>query len=112
MNYDLTTAEGREEASKYLSSFMATIGMLIPPVGIGIATVEGLVSLLSRKDIISAQKELAEELIKTGKENGVDSMEITVDNKVGMNFGATFDGVPLNALLGSNGKMTLKVKFK
>lgn len=60
----------------------------------------------------SRQGERAESLIKTGKENGVYNFEITVDKKVGLNFGANIKGVSINSMFGSDGKMTLKVQYK
>lgn len=103
MNFDLTTKKGQKEASQYLVPGL--LGITLP---LGIAA--WLIS--KNKKSASGQGELAERLIKTGKENGVDNLEITVDKKVGSSFETNIKGVSINSMLGSDDKMTLKVKYK
>lgn len=104
MNFDLTTKKGQKEASQYLVPGL--LGIISPPLGI--------VAWLISKNENSAirQREFVEGLIRTGKEKGVDNLEITVDKKVGLSFGANIEGFPINATLGSDDKMTLKVQYK
>ena len=104
MNFDLTTKEGQKEASQYLVPGL--LGIISPPLGI----VAWLISKNEKSTI--KQIELVEKLIKTGKENDVDNLEITVDKKVGLSLGANIEGGTINTTLGSDDKMTLKVKYK
>ena len=103
MNFDLTTKKGQKEASQYLVPGL--LGIILP---LGIVAW----SISKNKKSDSRQGELAERLIKTGKENGVDNLEITVDKKVGSSFETNIKGVSINSMLGSDDKMTLKVKYK
>lgn len=99
MNFDLTTTEGRKNAGKYLT-----------PVVVGVGT--ALVILAYKRNPEKAQIKLATGLIKAGRRNGVDNMEIIVDNKIGMNFGTRLNGISVNATPNSDSKMTLKVQYK
>jgi len=58
------------------------------------------------------QIEAAKTLIEQGKKDGVDEMEITIDNTKGFKLNVPTDGVKIDACLGSNDKMTHKVKYK
>ena len=69
-------------------------------------------SFFNNTESISKQQEAAEALIKRGKEEGVDEIEITLENTNGFKFNAPIEGVNIDACLGSNDKMTLKVKYK
>ena len=104
MNFDLTTKEGQKEASQYLVPGL--LGIISPPLGI-------VAWLISKKEKSAIrQREFIERLIKTCKENDVDNLEITVDKKVGLGLGANIEGATINTTLGSDDKMTLKVKCK
>lgn len=66
-------------------------------------------------DSNSAEKQgkIAEDLIKVGKERGVDEMEITLDNKNGFHFDAPIDeGIKIDTVLGSDEKVRIRVKYK
>lgn len=69
-------------------------------------------SFFNNTESISKQQEAAEALIKRGKEEGVDEMEITLDNHKGFKLNVPIEGVKIDTLIGSNDKMTLKVKYK
>jgi hypothetical protein len=55
-------------------------------------------------------------IIKAGKESGLDELELTINKNKGVDIGADLDslGIPINAKfqVGSQGKMTIKVKYK
>jgi hypothetical protein len=56
------------------------------------------------------------EIIKSGKENGVDELEIKVSKEVGINIGTNLEklGVPcdINFNIGSQGETIINVKYK
>ena len=62
--------------------------------------------------IAAGQKEAAVAIIQAGKEAGVDAMTITVDQRVGVDFGVPIKGIPIKVEAGSNGKMVIQVKYK
>lgn len=103
MTYDLTTQEGRKNAIKFFDKYGWAINIYVW----GIRKI-----FKTHEDTIKSQTKMTKELIKTGKDNGVDEMEITVDNQVGLNIGAEIEGMPISAKIGSNGKTTLKIKYK
>lgn len=64
--------------------------------------------LLSSKD----QGEIATELIRKGKENGVKEMEIVIDNKKRFDFGVPIEGIDIKAKAGNDEKIHVKVIYK
>ena len=114
-SFDLTTQNGFNTAKDFLSSNKSGILGFIqnPATALIKMALEKGYDLLTQKDKIEAQKDMVSTLIKQGKENGVDNMEITVDNTVGLSFdGSQIDGCPIKATLGSNDKMMIKVQYK
>ena len=114
-SFNLTTQNGFNTAKDFLSSNKSGILDFIqnPATALIKMALEKGYDLLTQKDKIEAQKDMVSTLIKQGKENGVDNMEITVDNTVGLSFnGSQIDGCPIKATLGSNDKMMIKVQYK
>ena len=114
-SFNLTTQNGFNTAKDFLSSNKSGILDFIqnPATALIKIALEKGYDLLTQKDKIEAQKDMVSTLIKQGKENGVDNMEIIVDNTVGLSFnGSQIDGCPIKATLGSNDKMTIKVQYK
>ena len=114
-SFDLTTQNGFNTAKDFLSSNKSGILDFIqnPATALIKMALEKGYDLLTQKDKIEAQEDMVSTLIKQGKENGVDNMEITVDNTVGLSFdGSQIDGCPIKATLGSNDKMMIKVQYK
>ena len=114
-SFNLTTQNGFNIAKDFLLSNKSGILDFIqnPATALIKMALEKGYDLLTQKDKIEAQKDMVSTLIKQGKENGVDNMEITVDNTVGLSFnGSQIDGCPIKATLGSNDKMTIKVQYK
>lgn len=66
----------------------------------------------SGTNTIDAQKKAAVDLIRAGKENNVEHMEITLDQTDGLDFGSEIDGVPIKCKIGKSGHMTIKVQYK
>ena len=114
-SFNLTTQNGFNTAKDFLLSNKSGILDFIqnPATALIKMALEKGYDLLTQKDKIEAQKDMVSTLIKQGKENGVDNMEIIVDNTVGLSFnGSQIDGCPIKATLGSNDKMTIKVQYK
>jgi 2-keto-3-deoxy-6-phosphogluconate aldolase len=64
-------------------------------------------------ETLKLQKDTAEQLIKRGKEEGVDEMEITVKNARGFKLNMPIDeNLKINTLIGADEKMHIKVKYK
>ena len=102
--FDLTTKDGMEIAKKYVLSYF------------GLTPVEMLYKLgkiIFDSDRVKKQGKTVEDLIKVGKEKGVDEMEITLDNKNGFHFDAPIDeGIKIDTVLGSDEKVRIRVKYK
>ena len=94
--FDLTTNSGKIDA--ILFAFNPILGL----------AKLALDKLLSSKE----QGEIAMELIRKGKEQGVKEMEITIDNKKGFDFGIPIEGVNIKAKAGNDEKIHLKVIYK
>lgn len=60
----------------------------------------------------TAQAQAAAELIKSGKENGVDKMTIVMDEQAGAHFSSPIEGVNISAGIGSKGKIKIDVTYK
>jgi len=67
---------------------------------------------LDSPSTIEQQRDTAVAIIKAGKDQGVDSMKITVDQMAGIDLGSELNGVPLKFSVGKNGQMTIEVTYK
>ena len=68
--------------------------------------------LFSSDKKTNKQIKVAENLIKVGKKQGVDSMTIKVNNKAGIHLKSSMKEYPLEVTLGSNNDMEVTVKYK
>lgn len=109
MNFDLTTPEGRKAVSKTFDKWGWAIA---PQWWIAKKVAEKVYDFFSSTDVIEAQQKAAIELIKAGRQNNVDRMNITLDQKAGVDFGATIEGMPAKCMVGKNGTMTIEVTNK
>lgn len=98
--FDLTTKEGVKSSLGFIAAG--------PFVMIGAYLLKSIFGS-NRTEV---QTEMAENLIKRGKEDGVDEMEITMDNSRGFKFKAPIEGVDIETKLGADEKMHVKVKYK
>ena len=98
--YDLNTPEGIQQVKKVL--------WLTSPV---LAVGELFISKIFGNPTVDEQAKLAVELIKTGKKEGVDEMEISMKDKKGFELDVPIDGVEINTSLGGKGEMIVKVKY-
>lgn len=71
-----------------------------------------IIDSIFNSDTSERQAKAAEELIKQGKENGVDNMEITIDNTKGIKLNIPIEDVKIDTMIGVDEKMIIKVKYK
>ncbi len=105
MEFNVTTADGLKQA---LESFDKH-GWIYAP---GPWLLKKAWDWISSPDTIQEQRKMAIDLIKAGRDNGVDEMKITLDQAAGIDIGADVEGIPIKAKIGKSGKMTLEVKYK
>lgn len=101
LQYNLTTKEGLQVAKELLTT-------VNPLADLAVKVVEKILSSDSSKE----QAIIAEKLIKQGKENNVDEMEIILRNTKGVDLKIPTDGVDVTMMVGANETTTLKVKYK
>jgi len=105
MEFNLTTVDGRKQALESLNKY----GWILAPE---IWLLKKAWDWISSPDTIQEQRKTAVELIKAGRDNGVDEMKITLDQTAGIDIGVDIEGIPIKAKIGKSGKMTLEVKYK
>ena len=106
--FDLTN---KKELLSVIADYVGP-GLIISPIDPIVSVGKYIFEKLFSKDTIKAQQEAAESLIKKGKENGVDEMEITVDNTRGFKLNVPMDDVKIDTVVGADEKMVIKVKYK
>ncbi|MFM6896051.1 MAG: hypothetical protein ACKPKF_01670 [Microcystis panniformis] len=110
--FDITTPEKRLKALTFLAQ-NSWLGMV--PFALPVALVLDGISLLTsgaNEKEIAEQRKVAIDIIRAGKENGVDEIEITMSQKAGVGLSSDVDGVPIEFIVGASGTMKLKVKYK
>lgn len=102
--FNLTTKDGMEIAKTYVISYFELTPLeLLFKIG----------KMIFDSDSVKKQGKVAEDLIKVGKEKGVDEMEIILDNKKGFHFNAPIDkDTTIETTLGSDEKIKIRVKYK
>ena len=113
--FDLTTRDGLLEAVKQLKDKDLLL-LLVPGLGpmayLGKKAIDAGEKLFaSTEATIEQQRQAAVEIIKAGKDSGAESLEVTLSQKAGLNFGSDVDGIPIQVMVGKSGSMTLKVKY-
>lgn len=63
-------------------------------------------------ETLNLQKDTAELLIRKGKEEEVDEMEITVNNRRGFMLNIPDERIKIDTMVGADEKMIVKVKYK
>ena len=107
-NFDLTTQKGMESVKKYIGD-NATLFAVNPVLGLGKYVID---KIFDSSKTYEAQREVAVELIKKGKENGVDEMEITMENNRGGKFNIPVEDAKIDASVGTDEKLHVRVKYK
>lgn len=108
MKQDLTTKNGLKNASDFLKKNGVYLAGGLP--GIAILAVKEILFSADKKT--NTQIKVAENLIKRGKEQGVDSMTVKVNNKTGAHLKSSMKDYPLEFTLGSNNDVEVTVKYK
>ena len=98
--FNLTTKDGLLVAKELIS--------LNPVANFLMKTIEKVISSDSSKE----QAKIAEKLIKRGKEDNVDEMEITLNNTKGLDMIIPMDRVEITTMVGSKEETVIKVKYK
>ena len=117
-SFDLTTEAGLNEALRILKDrkwwVMAALAnpALAGPILAIQALDKGLDLIRDSKSTIQKQREATIEIIKAGKDNNASSLEVTLDQRAGIDLGSELQGVSLNFAAGTEGKMTIKVQYK
>lgn len=99
--FDLTTKKG-------LGTALACLSVINPVAAAGAFIVNKFINSEATKD----QGKVVEDLIRKGKEQGVTEMEITLDNKKGINFSCPIEDAEIKTMVGNAETTTIKVKFK
>jgi hypothetical protein len=61
---------------------------------------------------VQAQKQAAVDVIRAGRDSGVESMTIKMDRQAGIDLGANIDGIPIKMKVGDSGTVEVFVKYK
>ena len=103
--FDLTKRSEAEKAIAFCKEFGTTIPQFAIPYKI--------VKWIFDSDSAKKQGEIVKKLIEAGKANGVDEMEIKLDNKKGLHIDAPIDeNCKIDTVIGSDEKVVIKVKYK
>jgi len=108
MKQDLTSKNGLKTASEYLKKNQLYFAGGLP----GMALLAAKEMLFSEDQKTNKQIKIAEDLIKHGKEQGVDSMTVKVNNKAGAHLKSSLKEFPLEFNLGSNNDVEVTVNYK
>jgi hypothetical protein len=111
--YDLTTKQGLSEALSGITDHPAYKLLTFNPTSFLVGKVYDLIKdAFDITPTIKEQRETAEAIIEVGKQNGVDSVEFTMEQEAGLSLKAKLGAENVDARIGKSGKMTIKVKYK
>ncbi|OQB75903.1 MAG: hypothetical protein BWX92_02319 [Deltaproteobacteria bacterium ADurb.Bin135] len=113
VSFDLTTADGLKKAVKVYDKYGWALTPFIP-LGLPLWAGKKLIDFITKSttDIIETQRKTAIDLIKSGKDNNVDKMTITLDQQAGLDIGADIEGIPIKCKVGNSGHMIIDVQYK
>ena len=100
-SFDLTTKAGRKVVQNFLD---------FTPIGIVIKGVDWLVK--KHQEGLDLQKNIACDLIKKGKVEGVDKMEIKLNNTKGFSIDVPIEGVNISTKLSADDSIVVNVEYK
>lgn len=116
--FDLTSGVGLKEALQQIDMQGVANLLLVlnPTLLLGKLLLEKgselIGELVSTQPTTEAQRRAAIEIIKAAKDAGCSEIEITLDQKAGIDFSSTVEGIPITCAAGKFGKMTLKARYK
>lgn len=99
---DLTTKEGITKALTFLA--------INPVLMLGLKIIDRIIS--AHQEGQGIQKKIVEDAIKHGKENGVDQMEIKMNNIKGFKLNIPIEKMNIDTTIGADDSITLNVKYK
>lgn len=105
--FDLTTQKGIESVKQFVSD--NPLFVLNPAIGLGKYVID---KIFDSSKTYEAEREAAAELIKKGKEQGVEEMEITMHNVRGGKFNIPVEDAKIDVSVGTDEKLHVKVKYK
>ena len=105
VEFDLTTDDGRKLAWQSFDRW----GWIYSPTA---WLVKKAVDFISTAEKAQEQRKTAIELIKAGRENGLEEMRVTVDQNAGIDIEAKLKGIPIKTKIGNSGKITIEVKYR
>lgn len=117
---DLTTKKGLKSALSS-SGAEAAASLILGPVGgrLGFAAAKAISSFFDsgdNKSTIKQQEEAAAAIIKAGKENGAQSIEIELEQEAGLKVAGVFKAQAgngsIDTAIGKSGKMKMKITYK
>lgn len=113
--FDLTTKDGLLEAANQIKDKDLLL-LLVPGFGpfayLGKKAIDAGERLFaSTETTIDQQRRAAIEIIKAGRESGAESLEVTLSQQAGLDFGSDIEGIPVKVVIGKTGNMTIKVKY-
>ena len=106
-SYDLTSVDGVRSAISRLKGN----GIINTIYGPQLWLLDKVLGIFDSNKLCETQRKMAEELIKSGRENGVDKMTITMEQQAGVNFEVPIEGVKIKAMAGNKGKMVIQVEY-
>jgi hypothetical protein len=106
-SYDLTTKEGLNNIADYIKENPT---VLIPGPFIHFTT-KAINSFYNSKEKSKKQAELAFEIIKNGKKEGLKSMKIIVSEEAGFEISSTLKEFPITTKIGTKGNIELEVEY-
>lgn len=112
--FDVTTPEARKSALQEILAWRQRYWWVPFPIQAGVMLWKwaSLYAVESSAKEIESQRKTAVEIIRAGRENNVDELEITMSEQAGIGLGSSIEGFPIQFDAGTQGKMTVKVKYK
>lgn len=117
---DLATKKGLKSALSSFGADALAYSILGPfGGGLGLAATKAISSFFDsadNKSTIKQQEEAATAIIKAGKENGAQSIEIELEQEAGLKVAGVFKAQAgngsIDAAIGKSGKMKMKITYK
>jgi hypothetical protein len=97
---DLTTPEGRDDV----------LELLCPALPLFRKALDAFKTYVV--DSTQAQKQAAVDIIRAGRDSGVESMTIKMERTAGIDLGVSVDDIPLKMKVGDSGTVEIFVKYK
>lgn len=104
-NFDLTNSKGIQKIAELISP----LAISNPTLFLAKYAIDKFTDLTKSWE---TQKDVIEKLIKRGKNEGVDEMEITIQNSRGLKLNIPAEEAQIDTVIGSDEKMHIRVKYK